>query len=78
MEAEKVKVDPRVCNIKVYVNGKSAELQEKLFELGCRWYDGTKMYKILISPFYMSIKRERSSLGVGWAYLLICQIARKM
>lgn len=42
MEAEKVKVDPRVCNIKVYVNGKSAELQEKLFELGCRWYDGTK------------------------------------
>lgn len=40
MEAEKVKVDHRVCNIKVYVDGKSAELQQKLFEFGCKWQDG--------------------------------------
>ena len=49
MEAEKV--DPRVCNIKVYVNGKSAELQKKLFELGCRWYDGTKNVQNTDFPF---------------------------
>ena len=35
MEAKKV--DPRVCNIKVYVDGRSRELQEKLFTMGCRW-----------------------------------------
>lgn len=51
MEAEKVKVDPRVCNIKVYVNGKSAELQKKLFELGCKWYDGTRNVKNTYFPF---------------------------
>lgn len=28
-------------NKKVYVNGKSAEIQEKLFELGFKWYSGT-------------------------------------
>lgn len=38
MEAEKV--DSRVCNIKVYVDGKSVELQKKLFAFGCKWQDG--------------------------------------
>ena len=51
MEAEKVKVDPRVCNIKVYVDGKSAELQQKLFELGCKWKDGTRNVQSTDYPF---------------------------
>lgn len=34
------KVDHRVCNIKVYVDGKSVELQKKLFAFGCKWKDG--------------------------------------
>lgn len=37
---ETKKVDPRVCNIKVYVDGKSVELQKKLFAFGCKWQDG--------------------------------------
>lgn len=49
MEAEKV--DPRVCNIKVYVNGKSAELQEKLFDFGCKWKDGTRNVQNTDFPF---------------------------
>lgn len=48
---ETKKVDPRVCNIKVYVNGKSVELQKKLFELGCRWYDGTRSIQNTDYPF---------------------------
>lgn len=51
MEAEKVKVDHRVCNIKVYVNGKSAELQQKLFEFGCKWKVGTKDIQNTDYPF---------------------------
>lgn len=49
MEAEKV--NPRVCNIKVYVNGKSAELQQKLFECGCKWKDGTRDIQNTDFPF---------------------------
>lgn len=49
MEAEKV--DSRVCNIKIYVNGKSAELQEKLFEFGCKWKDGTRDIQSTDYPF---------------------------
>lgn len=48
---ETKKVDPRVCNIKVYVAGKSRELQEKLFELGCKWEDGTRDLDDLNCPF---------------------------
>ena len=51
MEAEEVKVDPRVCNIKVYVNGKSAELQQKLFGCGCKWKDGTRDIQNTDFPF---------------------------
>lgn len=45
------KVDPRVCNIKVYVGGKSTELQKKLFELGCKWQDGTRNIQYVDYPF---------------------------
>lgn len=65
MEAEKLKVDPRVCNIKVYVNGKSAELQKKLFELGCRWYDGTRYIRNTDSPF-LYVNQEGMILEGHW------------
>ena len=65
MEAEKVKVDPRVCNIKVYVNGKSAELQKKLFELGCRWYDGTKNVQNTDFPF-LYVNQEGAIQSGSW------------
>ena len=32
-------IDKFLANTKVYVNGKSKEIQEKLFSLGCRWED---------------------------------------
>jgi|GEM_PF-1921819 hypothetical protein len=63
MEAEKV--DPRVCNIKVYVNGKSAELQKKLFELGCRWYDGTKNVQNTDFPF-LYVNQEGAIQSGSW------------
>lgn len=63
MEAEKV--DPRVCNIKVYVNGKSDELQKKLFELGCRWYDGTKNVQNANFPF-LYVNQEGAIQSGSW------------
>lgn len=57
MEAKKV--DSRVCNIKIYVNGKSVELQKKLFELGCKWGDGTRNTQSTDYPFlYVDEKGE--------------------
>lgn len=52
------KVDSRVCNIKVYVGGKSAELQKNYLNLGASGMMEQDIYKILTSPFCMSIKRE--------------------
>lgn len=63
MEAEKV--DPRVCNIKVYVNGKSAELQTKLFELGCKWYDGTRNVQNADFPF-LYVNQEGAIQSGSW------------
>lgn len=63
MEAEKV--DPRVCNIKVYVGGKSAELQKKLFELGCKWYDGTRNVQNVNFPF-LYVNQEGAIQSGSW------------
>lgn len=63
MEAEKV--DPRVCNIKVYVDGKSAELQKKLFELGCKWYDGTRNVQNTDFPF-LYVNQEGAIQSGSW------------
>lgn len=38
-------------NTKVYVNGKSKEIQEKLFSLGYTWYDGENEVKYTDKPF---------------------------
>ena len=38
-------------NTKVYVNGKSKEIQEKVFELGFKWHDNTTDVCFLKRPF---------------------------
>ena len=35
--AYKIMIDERIKNIKIYVDGKSAEIQEVLFSLGAKW-----------------------------------------
>lgn len=74
MEAKKV--DSRVCNIKVYVNGKSAELQKKLFELGCRWYDGTRYIRNTDSPF-LYVNQEGMILEGHWMDVFVFDSSRE-
>ena len=38
-------------NTKIYVNGKSRELQKKLFKLGCKWYHNPKEIDLSDFPF---------------------------
>ena len=38
-------------NTKVYVNGKSEEIQKKLFEIGYKWYNGGKTILYIGEPF---------------------------
>lgn len=73
MEAEKVKVDPRVCNIKVYVDGKSAELQKKLFEFGCTWQDGKMEVRHADLPF-LYVDQE-GMIKAGW---MMCTFTENM
>ena len=40
-----------LANTKVYVNGKSKEIQEKLFSLGYKWHGGCTDVKHTESPF---------------------------
>lgn len=40
-----------LANTKVYVNGKSKEIQEKLFSLGYMWGSGNKIVKFTNDPF---------------------------
>lgn len=44
-------LDNRVINIKVYVDGRSEQIQEKLFELGCEWPVNGKCVSYEDSPF---------------------------
>lgn len=74
MEAKKV--DSRVCNIKVYVNGKSAELQKKLFDLGCRWYDGTRYIRNTDSPF-LYVNQEGIILDGHWMDVFVFDSSRE-
>lgn len=74
MEAEKV--DSRVCNIKVYVNGKSAELQKKLFESGCKWYDGTRYIRNTDSPF-LYVNQEGMILEGHWMDVFVFDSSRE-
>ena len=40
-----------LANTKVYVNGKSKEIQEKLFSLGYEWYSGDTEVDHIEAPF---------------------------
>ena len=40
-----------LINTKVYVDGRSAEIQEKLFRLGFSWFENKKEVKHTESPF---------------------------
>ena len=44
-------IDKFLANTKVYVNGKSKEIQEKLFYLGYLWNDGSSMVDNVDKPF---------------------------
>lgn len=45
------KVDERIKNIKIYVDGRSAEIQKKLFELGAEWGAGGQRVDYTDTPF---------------------------
>lgn len=40
-----------LINTKVYVDGRSAEIQEKLFELGYSWFPGDIKIQYTDAPF---------------------------
>lgn len=44
-------IEKFLANTKVYVNGKSKEIQEKLFYLGYSWNDGSSMVDNVDKPF---------------------------
>lgn len=44
-------IEKFLANTKVYVNGKSKEIQEKLFYLGYLWNDGSSMVDNVDKPF---------------------------
>lgn len=46
-----MKPDKRIINIKIYVDGRSEEIQKKLFELGCEWPVSGKCPCYTDSPF---------------------------
>lgn len=43
-------------NVKVYVNGKTKEIQEKLFSLGYKWHGGDTRVNCIESPFLFIYK----------------------
>lgn len=52
-------------NRKVYVNGNSAEIQKKLFELGWGWITGDKKIKIEDAPFLYINKLQEHGFSHG-------------
>lgn len=47
----KKEIEKFLDNTKVYVDGKSKEIQEKLFSLGYKWYDGCTKVNYTEAPF---------------------------
>ena len=45
-----MKPDKRLADTKVYVAGKSKEIQEKVFQLGYKWYLTGKKNKVYRNP----------------------------
>lgn len=52
-------------NRKVYVNGRSAEIQKKLFELGFKWITGDEKIKIEDAPFLYIPKLQEHGFSHG-------------
>lgn len=50
---KKEKAIAKLSNTKVYVDGKSKEIQEKLFELGFRWASNSKEVSYTNKPFIL-------------------------
>ena len=57
-------------NTKVYVNGKSKEIQEKLFSLGYTWSDGENKVKYTGEPFLFICKGCRIAYSHDMVWFL--------
>lgn len=55
-------------NTKVYVDGKSVEIQKKLFSLGYKWYDGWAEVSYNDSPFLFIYSNMSFSRGSNMTY----------
>lgn len=64
----KKEIDKFLANTKVYVNGKSKEIQEKLFSLGYSWSDNTKSVLYIDKPFLYLNKDNKISVGQSMTY----------
>ena len=53
-----------LTNTKVYVNGKSKEIQEKLFEIGFKWRGHTENYILNLNETFLFIEE---SITFGWS-----------
>lgn len=60
-----------LTNIKVYVNGKSKEIQEKLFSLNFKWYDGSQKVKKVNCPF-LFLRNGRISYNDDMVFFTKC------
>lgn len=51
LKKQNIMIDERIKNIKIYVDGKSAEIQKVLFALGAKWCDGEQTPYATDKPF---------------------------
>ena len=61
-------IDKFLANTKVYVNGKSEEIQEKLFSLGYKWPGNTEWVMHIDSPFLYLDEYKTVSFGESMGY----------
>lgn len=57
-----------LTNIKVYVNGKSKEVQEKLFSFDCCWGDKEKEVRRIDKPFLFLDENKKITWGDNMEY----------
>lgn len=60
----KEEINKFLANTKVYVNGKSKEIQEKLFSLGYKWTTGKTKVDCTEAPFLYISKNHYISIGL--------------
>lgn len=66
-------IDKFLANTKVYVNGKSKEIQEKLFSLGYKWYSGGTRINCIESPFLFINTDMSLTHSQNMVYFSICE-----